>query len=57
MQRGIYALGGFLSRSKELRILWSPPLFTRHSQKEMGAGVFVARLVVRHLGFNTQITR
>ncbi|CAJ1389535.1 unnamed protein product [Effrenium voratum] len=29
MQRGIYALGGFLSRSKELRILWSPPLFTR----------------------------
>ncbi|CAJ1336006.1 unnamed protein product [Effrenium voratum] len=27
--RGIYALGGFLSRSKELRILWSAPLFTR----------------------------
>mmetsp|Transcript_11553 Transcript_11553/g.21882 ORF Transcript_11553/g.21882 Transcript_11553/m.21882 type:complete len:549 (-) Transcript_11553:385-2031(-) len=29
MLRGIYGLGGFLSRSKELRILWSPPLLSR----------------------------
>ncbi|CAK9065324.1 Putative serine/threonine-protein kinase [Durusdinium trenchii] len=29
MERGIYGLGGFLKTSKELRILWSPPYFSR----------------------------
>ncbi|CAE7555658.1 unnamed protein product [Symbiodinium natans] len=29
MQRGIYGLGGFLSASSELRILWSPPYLSR----------------------------
>ena len=28
-KRGIYALGSFLQASKELRILWSPPYFSR----------------------------
>ena len=29
MDQGIYGLGGFLKASKELRILWSPPYFSR----------------------------
>ena len=29
MERGVYGLGAFLKRSKELRILWSPPYLTR----------------------------
>ncbi|CAE7371986.1 tktB [Symbiodinium sp. CCMP2592] len=28
-QRGVYGLGGFLALSRELMVLWSPPLFTR----------------------------
>ena len=27
-ERGIYGIGGWLSVSKELRILWSPPYFS-----------------------------
>ena len=30
-QRGVYGLGGFLSVSKEMRVLWSPPYLTRPS--------------------------
>ena len=30
-QRGVYGLGGFLSVSKEMRVLWSPPYLTRSS--------------------------
>ena len=30
-QRGIYGLGGFLSISHEMRVLWSPPYLTRSS--------------------------
>ena len=29
MERGIYGLGGFLSVSKELRVLWSTPYLSR----------------------------
>ncbi|CAE7748274.1 unnamed protein product [Symbiodinium necroappetens] len=29
MMQGIYGLGGFLKASEELRILWSPPYFSR----------------------------
>ncbi|CAE7544015.1 unnamed protein product [Symbiodinium natans] len=29
MERGIYGLGGFLSISNELRVLWSPPYLSR----------------------------
>ncbi|CAE7644512.1 unnamed protein product, partial [Symbiodinium necroappetens] len=29
MMQGIYGLGGFLKASRELRILWSPPYFSR----------------------------
>ncbi|CAE7377424.1 GIP [Symbiodinium natans] len=29
MERGVYGIGGFLSISKELRILWSPPYLSR----------------------------
>jgi len=28
-KRGVYGLAGFLSKSAELRVLWSPPLFSR----------------------------
>ena len=28
-ERGIYGIGGCLQRSKELRVLWSPPYFSR----------------------------
>ena len=28
-ERGIYSIGGCLQRSKELRVLWSPPYFSR----------------------------
>ncbi|CAE7600325.1 unnamed protein product, partial [Symbiodinium necroappetens] len=29
MERGVYGIGGFLSKSKEMRVLWSTPYFTR----------------------------
>ncbi|CAE7189132.1 unnamed protein product [Symbiodinium sp. CCMP2456] len=29
MERGVYGIGGFLCKSKELRMLWSTPYFTR----------------------------
>ncbi|CAE7236237.1 unnamed protein product [Symbiodinium necroappetens] len=29
MERGVYGIGGFLCKSKELRVLWSCPYFTR----------------------------
>ncbi|CAE7785839.1 unnamed protein product [Symbiodinium sp. CCMP2592] len=29
MERGVYGIGGFLCKSKELRVLWSTPYFTR----------------------------
>ena len=41
MLRGIYGLGGFLSRAKELRILWSEPHFTRSGPPKEALKLFL----------------
>ena len=33
MKQGVYGLGGFLKASKELRILWSAPYFSRRGKR------------------------